>query len=96
MGKPGIITPMSMAYIETIRRAKNGEFPIDSVNSKMNQIKEYFLNHGTNPYDTLGWEVSHKYRAKNSFGGMEICNVRYTFDKDMTKIIKMEDEQKEN
>lgn len=86
IGKPGIITPMSRAFVETVRRAKAGEFPMDSVNSKLAQIKAYFISQGINPYDTLGWSVPHKYRAKNSFGATELVEVKYIFDKNMERI----------
>lgn len=86
LGKPGVITPMSIALVEATKRAKAGEFPFDSISSKLEQAKLYFKSHGTNPYDTLGWEVSHKYRAKNSYGAYEIQDAIYIFNKDMTEI----------
>lgn len=86
IGKPGIITPMSKAFVETVRRAKAGEFPMDSVNAKLAQIKEYYISQGINPYDTLGWSVSHRYRTKNSFGATELVEVEYTFDKNLERI----------
>ncbi len=86
LGKPEIITPMSIAFTEATKRAKAGEFPFDSINSKLEQAKSYFKLQRTNPSDTLGWEVSHRYRAKNSYGAYEIQNVIYIFNKDMTKI----------
>ena len=86
IGKPGIITPMSKAFVETVSRAKAGEFPMDSVNAKLAQIKAYYISQGINPYDTLGWSVSHRYRAKNSFGATDLYDVVYVFDKDMNRI----------
>lgn len=86
MGKPGIITPMSKAFVETVKRAKAGDFPMDSINSKLKQIKLMFESKGINPYDTLGWEISHKYRAKNSYGAYEIEEVSYIFDKKLHNI----------
>ena len=74
MGKIGIVTPMSKALVETVKRATDGEFPTDSINSKLEQIKAMFENKGINPYDTLAWEISHRYRAKNSYGGYAITN----------------------
>lgn len=44
IGKPGIITPMSKAFVETVSRAKAGEFPMDSVNAKLAQIKAYYIS----------------------------------------------------
>ena len=87
LGEPGIITPMSIAFVECVRRANAGEFPHDSVNSKLDQIKIMFEQNGTNPYDTLGWEVNHKYRAKNSYGALEIEEVSYIFDKELKEIV---------
>ena len=86
IGKPGIITPISKAFVETVSRAKAGEFPMDSVNAKLAQIKAYYISQGINPYDTLGWSVSHRYRAKNSFGATELVEVEYTFDKNLERI----------
>lgn len=88
IGKPGIITPMSRAFVECVSRAKAGEFPMDSINTKLEQIKTHFQNKGIDPYDTLGWEVTHKYRAKNSFGATDLVEVVYTFDKEMNNIIE--------
>ena len=50
MGKIGIVTPMSKALVETVKRATDGEFPTDSINSKLEQIKAMFENKGINPY----------------------------------------------
>ena len=66
LGSPQLITPMTKALEETTRRVKAGELPGDSVSSKLDQIKAYFISQGTDPYDTLGWTVHHKYRARNS------------------------------
>ena len=86
MGKIGIVTPMSKALVETVKRATDGEFPTDSINSKLEQIKAMFENKGINPYDTLAWEISHRYRAKNSYGGYAITNCTYHFNKDISDI----------
>ncbi len=90
MGKIGIVTPMSKALVETVKRATDGEFPTDSINSKLEQIKAMFENKGINPYDTLAWEISHRYRAKNSYGGYAITNCTYHFNKDISDIISVE------
>ncbi len=86
LGKPKIITPMSVAFIEASKRAKAGEFPSDSINSKLEQAKSYLKSQRISLSDTLGWEVSHKYRAKNSYGAYDIRNVVYILNKDMTKV----------
>lgn len=90
MGKIGIVTPMSKALVETVKRATDGEFPTDSINSKLEQIKAMFESNGINPYDTLAWEISHRYRAKNSYGGYAITNCTYYFNKDISDIINVE------
>ena len=89
-GSPKIITPMSRALVETTRRSLAGEFPADSISSKLDQIKAYFISQGTEPYDTLGWEVHHKYRAKNSYGALDLEEVVYILDKSQSKIIDTE------
>ena len=76
--------------METVKRATDGEFPTDSINSKLEQIKAMFENKGINPYDTLAWEISHRYRAKNSYGGYAITNCTYHFNKDISDIISVE------
>ena len=90
MGKIGIVTPMSKALVETVKRATDGEFPTDSINSKLEQIKAMFESNDINPYDTLAWEISHRYRAKNSYGGYAITNCTYHFNKDISDIISVE------
>lgn len=90
MGEPGIITPMSKAFEECNRRMRAGEFPVDSINAKLDGIKQRFTQQGINPYDTLGWSVDLKYRARNSFGALVLEEYTYTFNKDMSRIIKAE------
>ncbi|MFR1548764.1 MAG: hypothetical protein ACLSVV_04935 [Bacteroides xylanisolvens] len=38
----------------------------------------------------LAWEISHRYRAKNSYGGYAITNCTYHFNKDISDIISVE------
>lgn len=90
LGTPKIITPMSKALAETTKRMTDGEFPSDSISSKLEAIKDFFISQGTNPYDTLAWEVNHKYRAKNSFGAYELENVTYIFDRSLDRIIDVQ------
>ena len=86
LGKPDLITPMSMAIAECLERKKTGEFSFDTINVFLDHWKQHLERSGINPYDTLGWEVSHRYRAKNSFGATDIVEVVYTFDKNMNRI----------
>lgn len=90
LGEPKKITPMTMALTETLKRAKAGEFPYDSLSSKLVEIQAYFKSQGTSPYEILGWEVHHKYRAKNSFGAMNLEEVTYIFDKSQKEILRVE------
>ena len=53
----------------------------------MEHVKSYFIKNKTNPYDTLAWEISIKYRAKNSYGGYDLNDCLFYFDKKITKII---------
>jgi hypothetical protein len=82
-----IYTPMAMALQHENERIHKGIASADTLNSFVNHIYEYFKDNGTNPYDTLAWELSLKYRAKNSYGGYVIEHVLYYFNKDITKII---------
>lgn len=86
IGKPDLITPMSMAIAECLERKKAGLFSLDTINVFLDHWKHHLESAGINPHDTLGWEVSHRYRAKNSFGATDIVEVVYTFDKGMDKI----------
>lgn len=38
-----------------------------------------------------GWKMSHKYRAKNGFGAFDISTDVFYFDKELTKIVDVED-----
>lgn len=87
MGKPIIITPTTRAMEMALEKAKNGEFPLDSIPSKLKGLPEFFKQQGINGHDTLGWYVEHRYRAKNSYGATDIVEVVYTFDKGMDNII---------
>lgn len=86
IGKPDLITPMSMAIAECLERKKAGLFSLDTINVFLDHWKHHLESAGINPHDTLGWEVSHRYRAKNSFGATDIVEVVYTFDKEMNNI----------
>lgn len=90
LGSPQLITPMTKALEETTRRVKAGELPGDSVSSKLSQIKAYYISQGTEPYDTLGWTIHHKYRARNSYGALELEEVTYTLDKSQSEIINVQ------
>lgn len=86
IGKPDLITPMSMAIAECLERKKAGLFSLDTINVFLDHWKHTLESAGINPYDTLGWEVSHRYRAKNSFGAIDLYDVVYVFDKSMNRI----------
>ena len=90
LGEPKKITPMTMVLTEALKRAKAGEFPYDSISSKLEEAKAFFKSQGTSPYETLGWDVHHKYRAKNSFGAMNLEEVTYIFDKSQKEILRVE------
>lgn len=90
LGTPKIITPMSKALEKLTEQMKAGSLPSDSITPKLEEVKAYFVSQGTNPYDTLAWEVSHKYRAKNSFGAYELENVTYIFDRSLDRIIDVQ------
>lgn len=38
-----------------------------------------------------GWKMSHKYRAKNGFGALDISTDVFYFDKELTKVVDVED-----
>ena len=90
LGSPQLSTPMTKALENTTRRVKAGELPGDRVSSKLSQIKAYYISQGTDPYGTLGWTVHHKYRARNSYGALELEEVTYTLDKSQSEIINVQ------
>lgn len=90
LGSPKIITPMSKALEETTRRVGKGDLQSDSIPYKLEEIRAYFESQGTEPYDTLGWEIRHKYRSRNSNGSLELVEVIYTLDRSLSKIIKVQ------
>lgn len=82
-----LYTPMAMAIEQENIRVINGEASTDTINDFLEHIKSYFIKNNTNPYDTLAWKISIKYRAKNSYGGYDINDCVFYFDKGITKII---------
>jgi len=89
-GNLELYTPMTMAVEQENKKINSGEASADTINEFLDHIKSYYIKNGTNPYDTLAWKLSIKYRAKNSFGGYDISQIQYYFNKDVTKIIKTE------
>lgn len=37
----------------------------------------------------IGWKMTHKFRAKNRMGGTELNELKFQFDKDITKVVKV-------
>ena len=90
LGSPKIITPMSMALEKLTEQTKAGSLPSDSITPKLKEVKAHLISQGTEPYDTLGWTVHHKYRARNSYGSLELEEVTYTLDKAQSEIINVQ------
>ena len=88
MEKIGIVTPMSKALVETqLKRATDGEFPTDSINSKLEQIKSYvWKTSGYNYYDTqLG--DSTDIEPKTPMGIIQLLIALIIFNKDISDVI---------
>ena len=55
----------------------------------LDSVIESYRQKGIDPYEILGYEVRHKFRAKNSFGALVIQEQTYVFSKDFKKIIRV-------
>ncbi|MDK7762534.1 hypothetical protein QP580_03570 [Prevotella bivia] len=93
MGKLGKITPMIVALVSIEKGCKERGYPNDSINILLERFKLMQEKAGKDPYSTMGWELSHKYRAKNAFGGYIITKCKYILDKDITHIESVETEK---
>ncbi|MFA6662403.1 MAG: hypothetical protein WCS56_05165 [Bacilli bacterium] len=89
-GNLGLYTPMTIAIEKESEKISKGEAISDTMDVFLDHVKKYFIKNGTNPYDTLAWELSIKYRAKNTYGGYEISNCIFYFDKGISHIINVE------
>lgn len=88
-GNLAVYTPMIVAVEEETERTIKGEASSDTMDVFLDHVRKYFKQSGINPYDTLAWELPIKYRAKNSFGGFDVNDCVFYFDKNITKIINV-------
>ncbi len=89
LGEPKKYTPMARGIEWMLEEKKQGRLHPDSLATHLEKIKVNFEANGTDPYKLLGWEIAHKYRAKNSFGAYELCEVSYILSEDQTEIIEI-------
>lgn len=82
----GKVTPMSTALVFIEKGCKEHGYPNDSINPMLARFKAMQEQQGKDPYEHLGWTMTIKYRAKNSFGGYEIKESEFVFNKDLTVI----------
>lgn len=88
LGTPKVITPMIRTLEEVNQRVALGEIPSDSIAPILERTRAQYISQGKDPYDTLAWEVSHTYRARNKAGNLELMKYIYTLDKEQTCITK--------
>lgn len=63
--------------------------------SKRKELQRYADNYKKNG-PVIGIKITHKYRAKNKFGGTEIFEYMFGFDSNLTKIIQVEQKNSNN
>ena len=86
MGNLGNVTPMSTALELIEKGCKEHGYPNDSINPMLARFKAMQEQQGKVPYEHLGYTLTLKYRAKNSFGGYEIQESEFIFNKELTSI----------
>ena len=82
----GKVTPMSTALELIEKGCKERGYPNDSINPMLVRFRTMREQEGKDPYELLGYTMTLKYRAKNSFGGYEIQESEFIFNKDLTAI----------
>ncbi len=86
MSNLGNITPMSTALELIEKGCKEHGYPNDSINPMLKRFRLMQEQQGKDPYELLGYTLTLKYRAKNSFGGYEIQESEFIFNKELTAI----------
>lgn len=80
----------SLAYSEG--KLKEGDVYRDSMRIYSNIAIEALANHVKNlenyKGEFVGWFITHKYRAKNGFGALDVFEKNFYFDKELTKIVE--------
>lgn len=82
----GKVTPMSTALELIEKGCKERGYPNDSIDSMLARFRAMREQEGKDPYEHLGYTMTLKYRAKNSFGGYEIQESEFIFNKELTAI----------
>lgn len=86
MSNLGKVTPMSTAMELIEKGCKEHGYPIDSINPMLARFRAMQEQQGKDPYEHLGYTLTLKYRAKNSFGGYDIHESEFIFNKDLSVI----------
>ena len=71
------------------RAAGKPTFSPDSLSFYIELWARTFKDLGEDPYEVIGWEVDHSYRANNGFGAKVLTHVRYTLNPEQTEIKKV-------
>lgn len=86
MSNLGKVTRMSTALELIEKGCKEHGYPSDSVTPMLARFRAMQEQQGKDPYEHLGYTLTLKYRAKNSFGGYEIQENEFIFNKELTAI----------
>lgn len=81
----GKVTPMMRAVPMIINECIKRNWS-DSIDVFTARYKQQLIDAGKDPYENMGWSMTIKYRAKNSFGGYAINEQEFIFDPEITMI----------
>lgn len=84
----GKVTPMMRAVPMIINECTKRNWN-DSIDVFTARYKQQLIDAGKDPYEHMGWSMTVKYRAKNSFGGYAINEHEFIFDPEITKITEV-------
>ena len=87
---PKRITHITKYLEESVSNINSGSKNSEALSSEaLDSVIGYYKQRGIDPYEILGYEVRHKFRAKNSFGALVIQEQTYIFSKDLKKILRV-------
>lgn len=84
----GKVTPMGRAVPMIMNECSKRHWS-DSTDVFIARFKQQLIDTGKDPYEHMGWTMTVRYRAKNSFGGFAINESEFIFDPELTKITEV-------
>lgn len=91
MGHVEKLTVIGLEQLALRDKIKAGLISAAEALDSMGIYRNLMVNHKINPDSIIAYYVDHKYRAKNSYGGYDISDVKYFFDVKITRIIDIKD-----